>query len=46
MYLWYGLTRIVAAGKYYYDLELHNTSANTTTRLIEGIARVTPEVTR
>jgi len=46
MYLGYGATRNVAAGKYYYDLELHNSSANTTTRLIEGIARVTPEVTR
>ncbi len=36
----------LAAGKYYYDLELVNTSQSTVTRLLEGVARVTPEVTR
>ena len=29
-----------------YDLELFNTSANSITRLIQGVARVTAEVTR
>ncbi len=36
----------IAAGKYFYDLELVNTSNNTVTRLLQGVARVTPEVTR
>ena len=39
-------TANIAAGKYYYDLELVNTSASTVTRLIQGVARVTAEVTR
>jgi|TARA_B100000212_G_C27341495_1_gene519426 ribosomal protein L1 len=39
-------TASIAAGKYYYDLELVNTSASTVTRLIQGVARVTAEVTR
>lgn len=39
-------TANIAAGKYYYDLELVNTDANTVTRLIQGVARVTQEVTR
>ena len=42
----YTLTANVAAGKYYYDLELFNSSASSMTRLIEGVARVTPNVTR
>lgn len=46
MNLGYALTANIAAGKYYYDLELHNTSANSITRVIEGVARVTPNVTR
>ena len=39
-------TASIANGKYYYDLELVNTSQSTVTRLLEGVARVTPEVTR
>ena len=40
------ITANVAAGKYYYDLELVNTNTSTVTRLIQGVARVTQEVTR
>ena len=40
------ITANVAAGKYYYDLELVNTSSSTVSRLIQGVARVTQEVTR
>ncbi len=36
----------IPAGKYYYDIELVNTSTNVVTRLLQGVARVTPEVTR
>ena len=39
-------TASISNGKYYYDLELVNTSQSTVTRLLEGVARVTPEVTR
>jgi len=39
-------TASISNGKYYYDLELVNTSASSVTRLLEGVARVTPEVTR
>lgn len=39
-------TANIAAGKYFYDLELVNTGASTVTRLIQGVARVTQEVTR
>tara|TARA_Y100001951_G_scaffold2644_1_gene1813 strand:- start:568 stop:906 length:339 start_codon:yes stop_codon:yes gene_type:complete len=39
-------TAAIAAGKYYYDLELVNTSTSIVTRLLQGVARVTPEVTR
>ena len=46
MNLGYALTRNIASGKYYYDLELFNSSANSITRLIQGVARVTAEVTR
>ena len=46
MSLGYALTANVSPGKYYYDLELHNTTANSITRVIEGVARVTPNVTR
>ena len=46
MKLGYATTANIAAGKYYYDLELHNTTANSITRVIEGVARVTPNVTR
>ena len=40
------VTANISNGKYYYDLELVNTSDSSVTRLIEGVARVTPEVTR
>ena len=39
-------TASISNGKYYYDLELVNTGASTVTRLIQGVARVTAEVTR
>jgi hypothetical protein len=44
--LTYATTANISAGKYYYDLELVNTSSNTVSRLLQGVARVTPEVTR
>jgi len=40
------VTAGIASGKYYYDLELVNTNNGTVTRLLQGVARVTPEVTR
>ena len=40
------VTAGIASGKYYYDLELVNTSSGSVTRLLQGVARVTPEVTR
>jgi|TARA_S200000501_G_scaffold273320_1_gene256995 hypothetical protein len=40
------VTAGISAGKYYYDLELVNTNTSTVTRLIQGVARVTQEVTR
>ena len=39
-------TAAIASGKYYYDLELVNTSTSVFNRLLQGVARVTPEVTR
>ena len=39
-------TASIDAGKYYYDIELVNTSTGVVTRLLQGVARVTPEVTR
>ena len=36
----------IASGKYYYDVELVNTSNSVVTRLLQGVARVTAEVTR
>ena len=35
----------MAYGRYVYDVELTN-SSNTRSRLVEGIATITPEVTR
>jgi hypothetical protein len=35
----------MTAGRYVYDVEITN-SANTRSRLVEGIATITPEVTR
>ena len=46
MTLSYADTANIAAGKYYYDLEVENTYSNTVSRLLQGVARVTPEVTR
>ena len=40
------VTANISNGKYYYDLELVNYSDSSVNRLIEGVARVTPEVTR
>ncbi len=40
------VTAGIASGKYYYDLELVNTNNGTVVRLLQGVARVTPEVTR
>jgi hypothetical protein len=39
------LTANLSYGRYVYDVEL-TTSANTRSRLVEGIATITPEVTR
>ena len=39
------VTANIADGRYVYDVELTN-SANTRTRLVEGIVTVTPQVTR
>lgn len=38
-------TANLESGRYVYDLEILDTSANTKSRLIEGIATVTPQVT-
>ena len=46
MQLTNSVTAGIASGKYYYDLELVNTNNGTVTRLLQGVARVTPEVTR
>jgi hypothetical protein len=39
-------TAAISSGKYYYDVELVNTSNSVVTRLLQGVARVTQEVTR
>jgi len=39
-------TAAISPGKYYYDVELVNSGTSTVTRLIQGIVRVTAEVTR
>ena len=46
MSLPHATTANISSGKYYYDLEVFNSSANTITRLLQGVARVTQEVTR
>jgi len=46
MKLGYATTANITAGKYYYDTEIYNSSSNTITRLIQGVARVTQNVTR
>lgn len=40
------VTTNLAAGRYVYDVELTDTSANTISRILEGIVTVTPNVTR
>tara|TARA_R110000772_G_scaffold7228_4_gene24747 strand:+ start:18512 stop:18847 length:336 start_codon:yes stop_codon:yes gene_type:complete len=39
------LTSTIEAGRYVYDVEI-TSAANTRSRLVEGIATITPEVTR
>lgn len=39
-------TANIAAGRYVYDCELRDTVSNTTSRIVEGIVTVTPNVTR
>ena len=39
------VTSTIEAGRYVYDVEI-TSSANTRSRLVEGIATITPEVTR
>lgn len=38
-------TSAMEAGRYVYDVEI-TSAANTTSRLVEGVATITPEVTR
>jgi endoglucanase Acf2 len=40
------VTANLEAGRYVYDVEITDTNANNTTRLVEGIITVTPEVSR
>ena len=40
------LTANIAAGRYVYDVILNNSSANTITRILEGVVYVSPSVTR
>lgn len=46
MSLGHATTANITAGKYYYDLEIYNSSIDSMTRLIQGVARVTQNVTR
>lgn len=39
-------TANMIAGRYVYDVELTDTTANSVTRIVEGIVTVTPQVTR
>jgi len=39
-------TASISPGKYYWDIELVNSSTSSVTRLLQGVARVTAEVTR
>ena len=45
MVLTHAVTANITEGRYVYDLSLHNTSANTKLRAVEGIVTVTPRVT-
>lgn len=40
------VTGTLKAGRYVYDVELHEAIGNTTIRVIEGIVTVNPEVTK
>ncbi len=42
----HNMTELSNYDKYYYDIELVNTGSSVVTRLLQGVARVTPEVTR
>ena len=46
MKLGLAVTANIAAGKYYYDTEIHNSEIDSITRLVQGVARVTQNVTR
>ena len=46
MNLGHAVTANIAAGKYYYDTEIHNSEIDSITRLVQGVARVTQNVTR
>jgi hypothetical protein len=39
-------TAAMSAGKYFYDVEVHTTGDSVVTRLLQGTATVSPEVTR
>ena len=39
-------TANLSSGRYVYDVEIYNASANVTARIVEGIITVTPNVTR
>lgn len=39
-------TSNIKPGRYLFDLKMNNTSTSTTTRVLEGIVTVTPQVTR
>jgi hypothetical protein len=40
------ITAAMSAGKYFYDVEIHTTGDSIVTRLLQGTAVVSPEVTR
>jgi hypothetical protein len=39
-------TAAMTGGRYMFDVELHESTSNTTTRILEGLVTVNPEVTR
>lgn len=42
----YSNTAAIPAGRYVFDCELTDTVSNTVSRVVEGVATVTPQVTR
>lgn len=44
--LTHGVTANLAAGRYVFDVELINTESNNVLRILEGVAVVSPEVTK